>query len=50
MLVCAVSIASIAASLAQAACTAAVAGRVTPLHFAAATLEGAVSITFLGHV
>lgn len=46
-LVCAVAVASIITSAAQAACPGAVAGG--PLRLAAAGPEGAVSITFLGH-
>jgi L-ascorbate metabolism protein UlaG (beta-lactamase superfamily) len=49
MFVCAVIIASLNASAAQAACTGVVAGRLGPIRLAAAVPEGAVSITFLGH-
>jgi L-ascorbate metabolism protein UlaG (beta-lactamase superfamily) len=46
---CAVTIASLIASAAQAACTGVVAGRFGPLHLAGGAPEGTVSITFLGH-
>src|SRR5437660_10479394 len=45
----AIVIASMVASAAQAACTGVVAGRRGSIRLAAATPEGAVSITFLGH-
>jgi len=48
-LVCAVIIAVLIASAAQAACTGVVAGRLGPLHLAGGVREGTVSITFLGH-
>jgi len=48
-LVFAVTIATLIASAAQAACTGVVAGRLGPMRLVAAVPEGAVSITFLGH-
>jgi L-ascorbate metabolism protein UlaG (beta-lactamase superfamily) len=48
-LICAVAIASMIASAAQAACTGVVAGRLGPVHLAGVVPEGTVSVTFLGH-
>ncbi len=48
-LVCAVALASLIASVVQAACTGVVAGRLGPLRLVAAVPESAVSVTFLGH-
>jgi L-ascorbate metabolism protein UlaG (beta-lactamase superfamily) len=46
---CAIVLASVIASAAQAACTGVVAGRSGLLHLAGGVAEGTVSITFLGH-
>jgi L-ascorbate metabolism protein UlaG (beta-lactamase superfamily) len=49
LLVCAMLLASLVASAAQAACTGVVAGRLRLSHLAGSVPESAVSLTFLGH-